>query len=63
MTDTRYSGSSKRIGPLIVKFKVKATGKVLERGFYNMRSVDIFLYRLKHSKRCELISCPADAGK
>lgn len=60
MSNVRYAGSPRKIGPFVVKFKIKASGRVLEKGFYTMTEVDKFVNRVKHGKRCEVISCPSE---
>ena len=46
--------------PFVVRFMVKKTGRVLKKGFWNLREAKCFEMKLKHSKRCELLSCPGD---
>ena len=60
MNSVRYAGGTRKIGPFVVKFKIKASGRVLEKGFYTMREADGFVNRIKHGKRCEVISCPSE---
>ncbi len=57
--NTRYPGENKTVGFYIVKFVVKETGKVIERGFLSLYDAKIFVNRLKHSKRCEVLSHPS----
>lgn len=55
----KYDGARMQ-EPFIVRFMVKKTGRVLKRGFWNLIEANRFAMKLKHSKRCELLSCPGD---
>lgn len=43
---------------LTVKFLVKASGQIIERVFDSPYECRLFVNKLKHSKRCQLISWP-----
>lgn len=41
-----------------VKYIVLATGAVIEKEFRELYHCRVFLNKIKHSKKCRVISCP-----
>lgn len=62
MPGIKYGASAEYVGEFTVRFMVKATGVVLERGFMTIREALRFARKIRFSKKCELLSCPSEEG-
>lgn len=58
MAGTYYAGTDESAGYFQVVFIVKETGQRLVRGFDSPYLARKFVNKLKHSKRCSLVSYP-----
>jgi len=58
MTETRYANDPNNSGFYKVKFMVNETGVLLTRGFDSPYFAEKFVNKLKHSKKCTLVSYP-----